>query len=102
MNKGLAFKLCRFGKKRQPIFRIGVLPVFRSPNKKYGLEFVGHYNPRTKEFKVDEAKVKDYLTRGTFMTNTVKSLFIKNGILPKDDLFKESTENSKSKNEGKA
>jgi len=86
MDKRLAFKLCRFGKKRQPIYRIGILPTFRSPNKKYALDFIGYYNPRTKEFKVNEEKVKDYLARGTAMTDTIKGLFIKNNLLPKDSV----------------
>lgn len=84
MNQGLICKFCRFGKKRQPTFRLGVLPKYRSPNKKFALDFIGFYNPISKEFKVDEAKLKDYLSRGMALTKSVNSILIKHGILPKD------------------
>ncbi len=81
MKKKLKIKLSRFGKKHAPFFRIGVMPTYRSPNRQSALEFLGYYNPATKEFKVNEERVKYYLSINTDMTPTVHALFVKNSLI---------------------
>jgi small subunit ribosomal protein S16 len=81
MNQGLKFKLCRFGKKHQPVYRIGVMPVYRNPSRQHVIEYVGFYNPKTKEFRVDKDKVDHYTKSGASFSDTVRSLFVKNKVI---------------------
>jgi len=83
MNTSLKFKLCPFGKKHSPYYRIGIMPTYRSPSRGYVLEFLGYYNPITKDFKVDKEKVNYYLSQGAKMSKTINSLFLKNSIINK-------------------
>jgi small subunit ribosomal protein S16 len=91
MKQGLVCKLCRFGKKRQPVFRFGVMPKFRSPNKKFALEFIGFYNPITKDFKINKDRLDFYTNLGMSLTDSVKGILVKNNILPKDKVTDKST-----------
>ena len=44
------------------------------------IDYLGHYNPHTKEFKVDEAKLKVWFEKGAQPSNTVAKLFKLNKI----------------------
>jgi ribosomal protein S16 len=81
MKKGLSIKLCRFGKKHQPFYRLGVLPIYRHPSRQFVKEFVGWYNPNTKELQVDQVRLDYYLAQNITLTDTVKSLLQKNNLL---------------------
>lgn len=72
----LKFKLMRFGKKREPHYRI-VVSEARSKRQGIYVDQVGYYNPITKELKVEEAKVKDWTLKGVQPTDTVNDLFAK-------------------------
>ena len=49
------------------------------------IEKVGHYNPTSQpeEIVIDEAKAKDWLSKGVQPTDTVKTLLIRQGIMEK-------------------
>ena len=49
------------------------------------IEKVGHYNPtmQPEEVVIDEAKAKDWLSKGVQPTDTVKTLLIRQGIMEK-------------------
>jgi small subunit ribosomal protein S16 len=70
----LKFKLMRFGKKRQPTYRI-VVSEARSKRDGEYIDQVGLYNPITKELRVEELKVKEWITKGVQPTDTVNDLF---------------------------
>ncbi|PIR66518.1 MAG: 30S ribosomal protein S16 [Parcubacteria group bacterium CG10_big_fil_rev_8_21_14_0_10_36_14] len=76
----LAIKLSRFGKKKQPTYRIIVLEKTKDPWGDY-LEMLGHYNPRSKETKLNTERIKHWISVGAKPTDTVHNLLVANGIL---------------------
>ena len=56
----------------------------RSPRDGRVIEILGHYNAQTEPstIKVDEEKVREWLTRGAQPTNQVKKLLRTQGIDP--------------------
>lgn len=77
-------RLKRMGAKQRPFYRI-VAADARSPRDGRFLEVVGTYNPITNpaEIKIDEEKVMNWLNNGAIPTETVKTLFSKEGIMKK-------------------
>ncbi len=75
-------RLRRMGAKKSPFYRI-VVADSRYPRDGRFIEEIGTYNPLTQpsEVKVDADKVKEWIAKGAQPTDTVKSLFKKNGIL---------------------
>jgi len=68
-------RLARVGSKKNPIYRI-VAADERSPRDGKFLEIVGRYNPQTdpSTIEIDEAKAKDWLSKGAQPTDAVKRL----------------------------
>jgi small subunit ribosomal protein S16 len=81
MNQGLKIKFSRFGRKHRPFFRICVLPTYRHPSRNYALEYLGYYDPITKDFKIDQEKLQKYLQQGVQLTKSVQSLLQKKAII---------------------
>lgn len=75
-------RLKRCGKKRQPTYKIVVMP---STSKRDGREIkhLGFYNPLTKEIKLDVAAIIANLECGVQPTKTVKNLLLKSKIIEK-------------------
>jgi small subunit ribosomal protein S16 len=77
-------RLNRTGRRNDPRYR---LVVMDSRNRRDGrpLEILGHYNPTNQpaEFKIQEDRALDWLGKGARMSDTVKSLFKRTGILEK-------------------
>jgi len=75
-------RLKRMGAKRDPFYRI-VVSDARSPRDGRFIEQLGYYDPLTEPatIKVDEVKVQKWIGRGAQMTETVRSLFKKSGVL---------------------
>lgn len=76
-------RLRRLGAKKNPFYRI-VVADSRSPRDGRFIEEIGYYNPIKKpvEVKIDEAKAKDWLSKGAQLSDTAKFLFVKAGIIP--------------------
>ncbi len=73
-------RLTRVGSKKNPIYRV-VAADSRSPRDGRFIEIVGRYTPQTEPstIELDEAKVKDWLSKGAQPTESVaKLLKIKN------------------------
>jgi len=77
-------RLKRLGQKKSPFYRI-VVADSRYPRNGRFIEELGYYNPMTNpaEFKVDAEKANAWIAKGAQPTETVKSLFVKNGIVEK-------------------
>ena len=77
----LKIRLTRAGAKKRPYYRI-VIADSRSPRDGRFIEVLGHYNPQTdpSTIELDEARVRDWLSRGAQPTNTVKNLLKAKGI----------------------
>jgi small subunit ribosomal protein S16 len=68
-------RLARVGSKKNPIYRV-VAADSRSPRDGRFIEIVGRYNPQTdpSTIELDEAKVKDWLSKGAQPTESVARL----------------------------
>ncbi len=77
-------RLQRFGAKKKPFYRV-VAADTQSPRDGRFIEIIGTYDavrqPAT--IKIDEAKALAWLSQGAQPTDTVKSLFSKEGIMKK-------------------
>ena len=68
-------RLTRVGSKKNPIYRV-VAADSRAPRDGKFLEIVGRYNPQTEPstIELDEARVKDWLSKGAQPTEAVAAL----------------------------
>lgn len=75
-------RLKRIGAKKAPFYRV-VVADSRSPRDGKFIEEIGTYDPMADPsiFKIDGEKVKDWVAKGAQITDTVKALLKKNGIL---------------------
>ena len=69
-------RLKRLGYKKNPTFRIVVINDLQKREGRPICE-LGHYNPKTKEMKLDKATALDWIAKGAKPTETVQYL-IKN------------------------
>ena len=76
-------RLTRVGATKQPTYRLVVADA-RSARDGRAIDTIGHYNPRTDpiELVIDEAKAKDWLSKGAQPSDTVKRLFKQAGVTP--------------------
>jgi small subunit ribosomal protein S16 len=74
-------RLTRVGSKKNPIYRV-VAADSRSPRDGKFLDIVGRYNPQTdpSTIEIDEAKAKDWLSKGAQPTEAVAKLLKTQGI----------------------
>jgi small subunit ribosomal protein S16 len=76
-------RLTRVGATKQPTYRL-VVADSRSARDGRAIDTIGHYNPRTDPItvQIDEAKAKDWLSKGAQPSDTVRRLFKNAGITP--------------------
>jgi len=69
----LKIRLKKLGCKKAPTYRIIVI---NSTTKREGkpIEELGHYNPKTKDMKLDKTKATEWMTKGAQPTETVAYL----------------------------
>ncbi len=74
-------RLTRIGGRKDPVWRV-VVADQRSPRDGRVIEIVGHYNAQTNPstIKVDEDKIREWLSRGAQPTDTVRKLLKTQGI----------------------
>jgi small subunit ribosomal protein S16 len=74
-------RLARVGSKKNPIYRVVVADA-RSPRDGRFIEIVGRYNPQTdpSTIDLDEAKVKDWLSKGAQPSDAVTRLLKAAGV----------------------
>ncbi len=77
-------RLKRMGAKKRPFYRV-VVADSRSPRDGRFIEELGYYDPTTNPatVKIDEEKALKWLATGAQASDTVKSLFKKQGIMAK-------------------
>ena len=74
-------RLKRMGAKKSPYYRIVVADANTKRDGK-SIEDIGSYKPvGVKEVKIDAEKAQKWLAVGAQPTDTVKALFIKEGII---------------------
>ena len=76
-------RLTRVGATKQPTYRL-VVADSRSARDGRAIDTIGHYNPRTDPItlQIDEAKARDWLSKGAQPSDTVRRLFKNAGITP--------------------
>nr|YP_009745234.1 ribosomal protein S16 [Halymenia maculata]QIG87244.1 ribosomal protein S16 [Halymenia maculata] len=72
----LKIRLKRFGRKKQPSYRIIVIDSRKRRDGK-AIEEVGFYNTLTKQIKLDITKIQKRIKEGAQATKTVHNLIIK-------------------------
>nr|YP_009243964.1 ribosomal protein S16 [Sporolithon durum]AMK96206.1 ribosomal protein S16 [Sporolithon durum] len=72
----LKIRLKRYGRKKQPCYRIIVINSKKRRDSR-AIEEVGFYNPLTKEIRINTIKIKKRILNGAQLSNTVKNLFNK-------------------------
>lgn len=79
-------RLTRMGAKKAPFYRIVATDSHKARDGQY-LEQIGYYDPTKQpaEVKIDSEIAKKWLAVGAQPTETVKSLFVKEGILQKKE-----------------
>lgn len=91
-------RLRRMGAKKQPTYRF-VVADSSSPRDGRFIEILGHYNPRTepKTVVVDEAKAKEWLSKGAQPSPPVRRLFAERGLCERGPIpaTKRAPKNSK-------
>ena len=77
-------RLTRIGAKKAPFYRIVATDSRKARDGQY-LEQIGYYNPCSEpvELKIDADIAKKWLGCGAQPTDTVRDLFVKNGIIEK-------------------
>ncbi len=72
------------GAKKAPFYRIVATDSRKARDGEY-IEQIGYYNPVSEpaEIKIDAEIAKKWLNNGAHCSETVRSLFIKNGIIEK-------------------
>ena len=77
-------RLTRMGDKKSPFYRIVIADSRTGRDGKY-IDKIGHYNPiaNPAEIVIDEAKAKDWLSKGVQPTDTVKNILVNQGVIPK-------------------
>lgn len=75
-------RLRRMGAKKAPFYRI-VVADSRYPRDGRFIEEIGYYNPMEEPsvVKVDPEKAKAWMEKGAQLTDTVKALFKKHGVI---------------------
>ena len=77
-------RLRRMGAKKAPFYRIVVADSRDSRDGRF-IESIGYYDATTQPatVKIDEAKALDWMGKGAQVTDTIRNLFSKNGIMKK-------------------
>ena len=94
-NRMVKIRLKRLGYKKNPIYRIVVINDLQRREGRPLCE-LGHYNPKTKEMKLNKELALEWISKGAQPTDTVKYL-INNCDEEGKLIYKEKTEKKLSK-----
>src|SRR3990170_6602368 len=77
----LVLRLKRVGRKGQPSFRVIVTPKKAGGPAGKPKEYLGWFNPFTKEFQLKSERISYWLSQGAQPSETMHNLLIKAGLL---------------------
>lgn len=99
----LRIRLSRTGRKKLNLFRV-VVAEHQAPVKGRFVEILGNFNPnaKTDNFKVNEKRLKYWLSCGAKPTDTVTNLLVDAKILSEKEKIKKTTKKKHRKKEEKA
>ncbi|MEX1112906.1 MAG: 30S ribosomal protein S16 [Patescibacteria group bacterium] len=81
----LVIRLSRTGRTKRPHYRVVVAEKSAAVKGRY-LEVLGHYDPLTKELKVDADRTKQRLASGAQPSETAEMLLEKAGVLKREKI----------------
>lgn len=73
-------RLTRMGAKKSPFYRIVAIDSRKARDGQY-IEQIGYYNPQKEDVKINAEIAKKWLATGAQPTDTVRSLFVKAGVM---------------------
>ncbi len=95
-------RLHRFGKKKQPFYRIVVANSTTRRDGKY-IDLIGFYNPvalsNQEKVRINKEKAESWLQKGAWPTDTVLALFRKENINLPNFILKKIKNKKSNKNE---
>jgi small subunit ribosomal protein S16 len=77
----LKIRLQRVGRINLPSYRIIVVEHTEGPKTGKFTEIVGTYNPRTKERKINDERVKYWISVGAQPSDTVHNMLVSTGVI---------------------
>ena len=77
----LKIRLQRVGRRNDPAFRVIVIDHREGPKSGKMVEQIGHYNPKTKERKIDAERAKYWLSVGAQASGTVHNMLVSEKII---------------------
>lgn len=85
-------RLTRMGRKKRPYYRV-VVADSRMPRDGRFIEILGVYDPlaETPVIKIDENKALNWLSKGAQVSDTVKQLFKKSGVMKRFNEIRETS-----------
>lgn len=93
-------RLFRFGKKKQPFYRIVVADSRKRRDGKY-IDWLGFYNPvamgNQEKIKINKEKAESWLQKGAWPTETVISLLQKSNVTLPNFILKKLESKRKSR-----
>jgi len=66
-------RLSRIGRKKVPVYRIVVIDSRKARDGKH-IDSVGHYDPRTKELKINRDRIEYWISKGAQPSNRVAKI----------------------------
>jgi len=91
-------RLTRLGDNKTPCYRIIVCDSRKARDSEY-IDKIGYFNPLANpvEISIDAEKAKSWIAKGVQPTETVKSLLVKQGVIPKPASLSPSKTKTKKK-----
>src|SRR5262245_22662189 len=77
----LMIRFQRIGRRNDPAFRMLVLEKTAGPKAGTYVDQVGTYNPKTKAFNADGARIKEWMGKGAQVSPSLMNLLIEKGVL---------------------
>ena len=100
----LRIRLSRAGRKKQPFFKIVVIPKSAGTKSRNYKAELGTHDPVNKETTIDADLARSWIAKGAQPTDTVHNLFIKHGVITgrkKEAHDKDPVEPKEEEKEGK-
>ena len=74
-------RLTRTGRKNYATYRIVITEAREKRDSKF-IEFIGHYNPHTKDLQINEERAKYWISVGAQPTESVQRMLVKQNLVP--------------------
>lgn len=77
----LKMRLQRIGRKNDPSYRVVVTDSRTGPKSNKYVDLIGNYNSKMNSFTIDGERVKDWISKGVQVSDTVNNLLVSNKII---------------------